>query len=87
MDKCKNIKFGGKANYQIVVNGKLDSSLSERLGGMIIESKVISEVQVITTLTGLLRDQAALSGLLNSLYEMHFPVISVKCLGAETTKN
>ncbi len=33
-----------------------------------------------TILVGRLADQAALSGLLNGLYELHLPVISVECL-------
>jgi len=32
----------------------------------------------VTTLEGDLRDQAALAGVLNTLYELHLPVISVK---------
>jgi hypothetical protein len=34
----------------------------------------------VTTLEGELRDQAALAGVLNSLYELHLTVISVKRL-------
>lgn len=81
MNQCKNIKFGGKAKYEIIVVGKLDPTLSERLGGMIIESKVISEEPVVSILTGLIPDQAALAGILNTIYEMHLPVISDKCIG------
>jgi hypothetical protein len=31
----------------------------------------------VTTLVGQLRDQAALIGVLNSLYELHLPILSV----------
>jgi hypothetical protein len=34
----------------------------------------------VTTLEGYLRDQAALFGVLNTLYELHLPVLSVECL-------
>jgi len=34
----------------------------------------------VTTLEGELSDQAALAGVLNTLYELHLPVISVKRL-------
>jgi hypothetical protein len=34
-------------------------------------------------LIGHLRDQAQLSGVLNSLYELHLPILSVKWLGSE----
>lgn len=32
----------------------------------------------VTTLVGQLRDQAALFGVLNSLYELHLPILSVE---------
>jgi hypothetical protein len=36
----------------------------------------------VTTLEGELLDQAALAGVLNTLYELHLPVLEVKCLCA-----
>jgi hypothetical protein len=36
----------------------------------------------ITTLTGELDDQASLTGVLRTLYELHLPVLSVECLRA-----
>jgi len=36
-----------------------------------------------TILVGRLLDQAALSGLLESLYAMHLPVLSADCKGVE----
>jgi len=35
---------------------------------------------LVTTLQGELSDQTALLGVLNSLYELHLPVLSVLCL-------
>jgi len=37
----------------------------------------------VTTLDGEFSDQAALLGVLNSLYELHLPVISVLCLSSQ----
>jgi hypothetical protein len=34
----------------------------------------------VTTLVGRVRDQTELTGILNSLYEMHLPILSVKNL-------
>lgn len=87
MDKCGQIKFGGKATYKIKVHGKLDESRSGLLGGMTIESEMISKEQFISTFTGQIRDQAALSGILNTLYDMHLPILSVMCLGTESNEN
>jgi hypothetical protein len=36
-----------------------------------------------TILVGRISDQAALAGVLNELYEQHFPVISADCLDSE----
>ncbi len=37
----------------------------------------------MTLLEGELLDQAALAGVLTTLYELHLPVLSVECLSAE----
>ena len=71
------------ANYEIVVDGRISGQWSTRLEGMqITESKKI-DGSFRTTLVGRLEDQAALSGILNTLYELHNPVISVTCLGRQ----
>ncbi len=38
----------------------------------------------VTTLDGYLADQAALSGLLNTLYDLHMLLLSVECLDGST---
>ena len=40
----------------------------------------------MTTLTGRLRDQAELTGLLNSLYDLHLPILSVENLDADNSR-
>lgn len=65
------------AIYSIQVRGDLDSSWSEKLGGLKVEAKAGSGV---TLLNGTLPDQAALSGVLNTLYDLQLPVISVEHL-------
>jgi len=79
-DNIQNFSFSKPAVYQIIVQGELDISLSGNLGGMQI--KVISEdaKNPVTVMVGSVSDQAALSGILNSLYDMHFMVLSVKIL-------
>ncbi len=70
----------GPATYRIYVKGHLVSDWSDRLSDMKIESSVAPDGQETTTLEGRLADQAALFGVLNTLYELHLPVISVECL-------
>ncbi len=62
--------------YQISVSGFLDDSWSSRLGGMSFDHQLISD-KTITTLTGQLTDQAALNGVLNTLFNHQLEVLSV----------
>ena len=61
------------------MQGSLDPSWSDRLGGMDIESRESDSGAVRTILTGRLADQAALSGVLNALYGLRLPVLSADC--------
>lgn len=69
--------MGSPANYKIQVRGNLDDSWSERLSGLKI--KAVAENST-TIITGPLSDQAALSGVLNTLYDLQLPVVSVEHL-------
>ena len=66
-----------KAFYRIRVLGQIQERWSERLGDMKISVGKETD-QNVSTLDGWLRDQASLSGVLNTLYEMHFTVLSVE---------
>ncbi|MEE9542705.1 MAG: hypothetical protein V3V95_02845 [Thermodesulfobacteriota bacterium] len=74
------LSLGTPATYRILVLGELDQSWSDRLAGMAISVDAHEEVGRVSTLLGLLKDQAELSGVLNSLYELHLPLLSVKVL-------
>jgi hypothetical protein len=67
-------------SYRIEVQGQLDASWSDRLGGMHITTDSSGKQGPVTILEGRLRDQAALAGVLNALYEFHLPVITVQRL-------
>ncbi|MGD9092000.1 MAG: hypothetical protein PVF74_04075, partial [Anaerolineales bacterium] len=68
------------ARYRILVKGGLDKRWSDRLGGMEIKVSCPEEDFVVTQLNGEVTDQAALFGVLNTLYELHLPLISVDLL-------
>jgi len=53
---------------------------SARLMGMNITRSNRAQNGEETTLVGRLPDQAALSGVLNTLYDKQYPVLSVECL-------
>ena len=74
------IPFDRPATYQIRVQGRVDPDWSDRLAGMTIRLTAEKTSPPVTTLLGELGDQAALAGVLNTLYELHLPVLSVLCL-------
>ena len=71
------LRIENPASYRILVQGGLDERWSSRLGGLMITSFVTEAGLVVTQLSGELMDQAALFGVLNALYDIHLPLISV----------
>jgi hypothetical protein len=74
------IPFDRPATYQIDVQGMIDLDWTDRLSGMTIGLVREEACPPVTTLKGELSDQAALAGVLNTLYELHLPILSVRCL-------
>ena len=77
-----DMAFDGPAAYRIRVRGRLSASWSGRLGGMTITVFSTDTGPYVTSLVGELSDQADLAGVLNALYGLHLPVLSVECLNA-----
>jgi hypothetical protein len=69
--------------YRISVQGHLESSFINRLGGMRMDKCTSGDQGPVTTLVGRIRDQADLIGVLNSLYELHLPILSVEVVHEE----
>ena len=74
----KRIKLWTPATYRIEVEGYLNESWSDRLSGMRITTRNRADQTSVTTLIGRLRDQAELSGVLNSLYDLHQSILKVE---------
>ena len=67
-DRFKDVDFGGPATYRIVAQGSLDKDWSSRLAGMDITTTDRGDRRPHTTLVGpILRDQAELNGVLDTL--------------------
>jgi hypothetical protein len=66
------------ANYRIRVQGHLDDSWAERLDRLVITKAFSAHNTPITILVGYLPDQATLSNVLNALYELRLPLLSVE---------
>ena len=68
------------AIYRICVRGRITPSWSDRFDGMTITTTVRTDGQVVTTLVGVLADQSALVGVINSLHDLRLVVLCVECL-------
>ena len=64
------------AVYRIKVRGVVPESWIDRLGGM----QIVAVSSIETTLEGGLPDQAALRGVLDTLYELRLCLEEVTCL-------
>jgi hypothetical protein len=71
------------AVYRLRFQGAFDESWLQDLGAEWTLHLNDEHSQVITTITGIKCDQAALMGLLSRLYDVGLPLLSVECL--ETT--
>lgn len=69
------------AAYRIQIQGALAGHWTDYLGGLNIEVSRQDEPPV-TTLSGSVLDQGALMGVLNHLYNMGFPLLTVECQDA-----
>lgn len=82
-EQRKTSSRGKDTVYQICAKGALDSSWSDSVGGMDIIVRQ-EEGNHVTVLTGELPDQAALSGVLNLLYDLGLELLAVKRLDEPT---
>jgi hypothetical protein len=76
----KGMKLETPATYRIRVQGSIDSSWSDLLGEMSVTQEKPGKKPPVTVLVGHLFDQAALSGVLNTIYDLHLPLLSLENL-------
>ena len=69
--------------YRIAVRGRIPARWHDRLEGMALTECSADVEPLVTTLLGELSDQGALEGVLNTLFALHLPVVSVERLSAE----
>jgi len=73
----QQLNLDKSATYRIRIKGHIGGHWSDYLGGLSI-SPSDDEEYAVTTLSGEVLDQAALIGIINSLYSMGFPLLSVE---------
>ena len=79
MDRVEVFIVDKPAVYRIKVKGVVPDGWINRLGGLHITGRASEG----TILVGRLEDQAELSGVLNTLYELHLVLLSVEVLSWE----
>ena len=73
--------FSKPGYYRIEVQGHLPENWTDRFGAMKVIPASSEANTVVTVLLGRVSDQSELSGILNSLYDLHLLLLSVQCMG------
>jgi hypothetical protein len=79
-EAAQYLTIAGQATYRIRVQGAIQRSWCESFTGMRVAFRKVSSPDALTILTGDVQDQAQLLGLLNSLYDLGLPLVSVQWL-------
>jgi hypothetical protein len=69
--------------YRICVSGRLTAAWAEYFEEMAITESSDTHGSILTILTGALPDQAAVQGVLQKLYNLGFPLVSVERIDSE----
>ena len=75
--------FNGASTYQILISGILDIKFAKMIAGMEI-SHYESESGPVSKLTGRIIDQSELFGILNTLNDYHYSIISVNKINSDS---
>ena len=78
--KNNHPKFTRPAIYKITVDGVLNENMPEIISDLQISVDRSEPDEPVSILVGWMEDQTALSGVLNTIYENHYTIISVKML-------
>jgi hypothetical protein len=73
--------------YEIRVRGKLGSHWSDWCGGLRFASEEMEDGSLVTTLTGMVADQAALRGILAKLWDLGLALLSVRQIEPESSRH
>ena len=71
------LKFGSESLYRLKIQGKISDSWNDQIGPLKITQETANGDVYVTTLLFNTRDQAELMGFLNTMYEMHLPILSL----------
>jgi len=77
-NKINHLLRSQPAKYQIKIQGRQIEGWSDWMDDLKIETERISEGTTLTTLSGVVKDQAGLHGLLNRIRDLNIPLVSVQ---------
>ena len=80
MPATSQLTVDSSATYKIHVQGYLDETWSETMGGATIRAQSRPEEPPVTEVTAEFRDQSALAGALSLLFDLGLPLLSVECV-------
>jgi hypothetical protein len=83
MQSQEGLTHDSTAIYKIRIQGYLHENWSDRMGGVAIQTENRPGGMPVTVLTGQFQDQAALAGVLSTLYDLGLPLLSVECLAVD----
>lgn len=85
-DYTETFRIDTPATYRIRVQGHLNTDWLDLMSGMHIVPDSKGKGKKVTVLVGTLPDQAALSGVLNTLYNGQIPLLSVENLDEDNER-
>jgi hypothetical protein len=86
MPSPTSITFDTPGVYEIRVQGFMDQSWSDRMNGVEIRVQDLPDEPPVSVLTGYYVDQAALAGVLNTLYDLGYPLLTVELLETQPSR-
>ena len=85
-NSIKETRMCQPACYQIKINGKFRENWSDWLSGMEIFTEKDGEEPQVTTLVGVVPDQAALRGILCKIWDLNLTIRSVLRIDMDVEK-
>jgi len=85
MPATSQLTVDSSATYKIHVQGYLDETWSETMGGANIRAQNRPEEPPVSEVTAEFQDQSALAGALSLLFDLGLPLLSVETLGIGPT--
>jgi hypothetical protein len=79
-EAMQSLRLDQPATYQIIVQGRLDVSWADWFGGMQIQIQKETGGRIFTVITGRVRDQAELHGMLDRMRDLCLPLIRVRLM-------